>query len=66
MQWVAESGLHEGERDVLKEEIRDVNEGDMTLIDALDSTEKLIAIRGDRWWPQTSRQDGDEICQVLA
>ena len=25
----------------------------------LESNEKTIAILGDRWWPQTARQDGD-------
>ena len=27
----------------------------------LDSSEKTIAILGDRWWPQTAKQDGDRI-----
>ena len=24
-------------------------------------SEKTIAILGDRWWPQTAKQDGDRI-----
>ena len=27
----------------------------------LESGEKTIAILGDGWWPQTAKQDGDEI-----
>ena len=27
----------------------------------LDSGEKTIAILGDRWWPQTAKQQGDKI-----
>ena len=27
----------------------------------LESSEKTIAILGDRWWPQTAKQDGDGI-----
>ena len=27
----------------------------------LESSEKTIAILGDRWWPQTAKQDGDSI-----
>ena len=27
---------------------------------ALDSSEKTIAVLGDRWWPQTAKQETDE------
>ena len=27
----------------------------------LESSEKTIAILGDRWWPQAAKQDGDKI-----
>ena len=27
----------------------------------VESSEKTIAILGDRWWPQTARQEGDRI-----
>ena len=27
----------------------------------LQSSEKTVAILGDRWWPQTAKQDGDRI-----
>ena len=26
-----------------------------------ESSEKTIAILGDRWWPHTAKQDGDRI-----
>ena len=27
----------------------------------LESSEKTTAVLGDRWWPQTAKQDGDMI-----
>ena len=27
----------------------------------LESSEKTIAAQGNRWWPQTAKQDGDRI-----
>ena len=27
----------------------------------VESSEKTIAILGDRWWPQTAKKDGDRI-----
>ena len=29
----------------------------------LECREKTIAVLGDRWWPQTAKQDGDRICK---
>ena len=55
---VAECELYHEERDVLEEEMRDLNKSGMNSFDALDSREKTIAILGDRWWPQTAKQDG--------
>ena len=34
---------------------------DMEGFGRLKSSEKTIAIVGDRWWPQTAKQDGDRI-----
>ena len=31
-------------------------------LDALDNSEKTIAILGDRWWPQAARLEGDKTC----
>ena len=33
----------------------------MEKVGTLDSSEKTIAILGDRWWPQTAKQKGDKI-----
>ena len=45
--------------------MREVNEGGLKSFDALDSREKMIAILGDRWWPQMAKQDGDKICEMF-
>ena len=34
---------------------------DMEEFGRLESSEKTIDILGDRWWPQTAKQDGDRI-----
>ena len=41
-------------------EMRKIDECDMEKFGTLDSSEKTIAILGDRWWPQT-KQEGDKI-----
>ena len=43
--------MYKEERDVLEEEIREIDECDMEEFDTLDSSEKTIVILGDRWWP---------------
>ena len=43
--------------------MRDLNKSGMKSFDALDSREKTIATQGDRWWPQTAKQDRDKICR---
>ena len=60
---VAECEPYQEERDVLEGEMRDLDNSGMKSFDALDSREKTIAILGDRWWPQTAKQDGDKICR---
>ena len=45
--------------------MRDLNKSRMESFDALDSREKTIATLGDRWWPQTAKQDGDTICRMF-
>ena len=48
------------ERDVLEGEMSKIDECDTEKFDALDSSEKTVAILGDRWWPpQTAKQEGD-------
>ena len=48
--------IYKEERDVLEGEMRKINECDMEKYGTLDSSEKTIAILGDRWWPQTAKQ----------
>ena len=57
---VGECELYKEERDAL-EEMRKLNVCDMDEFGRLQSGEKTIAILGDRWWPQTAKQDGDRI-----
>ena len=33
----------------------------MEVFSRLESNEETIAILGDRWWPQTAKQEGDTI-----
>ena len=43
------------------EEMRTLDECDMEEFSRLESSEKEIAILGDRCWPQTAKQDGDRM-----
>ena len=55
-----ESEMHKEERDAL-EEMKKIDECGMEKFGTLDSSEKTIVILGDRWWPQTAKQEGDKI-----
>ena len=57
--------IYKEERDVLKE-MRKFDVCDMEEFGRLESSEKTIAILGDRWWPQTANQDGDRISKQLS
>ena len=46
---------------MLVEEMRKLDECDMEEFGKLESSEKTIAILGDRWWPQTAKQEGDGV-----
>ena len=48
------------ERDAL-DEMRKLDDCDMGGFGTIESSEKTIAILGDKWWPQTAKQDGDRI-----
>ena len=39
--------------------MRKIDEFDMEKFGTLKSSEKMIAILGDNWWPQTAKQEGD-------
>ena len=43
------------ERDALEEEMRKFDVCDMEEFCRLESSERMIAILGDRWWPQTAK-----------
>ena len=43
------------------QEERKLDECGMEKFGTLDSSEKTIAIPGDRCWPQTAKQQGDKI-----
>ena len=53
---MGECEVNKEERDAL-EEMRKIHESDMDF-GTLDSSEKTIAILGDRWRPQTAKQGG--------
>ena len=55
-----EREIYKEERDAL-EEMRKLDVCDMEEFGRLESGEKTIAILGDRWWPQTAKQEGDRI-----
>ena len=44
--------------------MRKLNVFDMGGFGRLESGKKMIAVVGDRWWPQTAKQDGDRISTV--
>ena len=51
---------HYDKRDVLEKEMKS-DECDMEEFVRLEISEKMIAILGDRWWPQTVKQEGNRI-----
>ena len=61
---VGECEIYKEERDTL-EVTRKIDECNMEKFGALDSSEKTIAILGDRWWPQTAKQQGDKISKTF-
>ena len=46
--------------EIYQEEVRKMDECDMEKFGTLDSSEKTIAILGDRWWAQTAIWEGDK------
>ena len=60
---VGECEIYKEERDVLEEEMREIDECDMEEFGTLDSSEKTIAILGDRWRPKTVKQERDKISE---
>ena len=60
---VGECEIYKEERGALEEKMRKLDVCDMEEFGRLESSEKTIAILGDRWWPQTAKKDGERICQ---
>ena len=58
---VGECEIYKEGRDALEEETRKLEVSDIEEFSRLEGSEKTIAILGDRWWPQTAKQDGDRI-----
>ena len=58
---VGECQIYKEERDALEEEMGKLDVCGMEELGRQESSEKTIAILGDRWWPQTAKQDGDRI-----
>ena len=56
---VGECEIYKEERDSLEEDMTKLDKCYMEEFGRLESSEKTIAILGDRWWPQTAIQDGD-------
>ena len=47
------------------EKMKKMAEYDIDEFGTLDSSERTIAILGDRWWPQTTTQEGDKISKTF-
>ncbi|MEP2037814.1 MAG: hypothetical protein ABJI72_14510 [Parasphingorhabdus sp.] len=62
---VSECEIYKTERDVLEEEMRETDECEMEEFNTMNSSEKTIAILGDRWWPQEAKQEGDKISKKI-
>ena len=58
---VGECEIYKDERNVLEEGVGRLHDCDMEEFCRQESSEKTIAILGDRWWPQTAKQQGDKI-----
>ena len=62
---VGECDIFKEEWDALEEELRKLYLCDMEEFRRLESSEKTIAILGDRWWPQTATEDEDGISKLF-
>ena len=45
--------------------VRKIDECGMEKFGTLNSSEKTIAILGDRWWPQTAKQEGNKVSNTF-
>ena len=58
---IGEYEMYKEERDAFEKGMRKLDVRDMEEFGRLDSSEKMTAILGDRWWLQTAKQDRDRI-----
>ena len=61
---VGECELYKEERDAL-DEMRKIDNCDIEKFGTLHSSEKTIAILGDKWWPQKASQEGEKISKFF-
>ena len=59
---VGECEINKEQRDAL-EEMRKLDVSDMEEFGRLATSEKTIAILGDRWWPHTAKQNGGRMSE---
>ena len=45
--------------------MRKIDECDVQKFGPIDGSKQTIAILGDRWWPQTTKREGDKISEKL-
>ena len=62
---VGECEIYEEERDALEEGMRKLDVCDIEEFGRLESSEKTIAFQGDKWWPQTAKENEDRISKQL-
>ena len=62
---LGECEIFKEEWDALEEKLRKLYVCDMEKFRRLERSEKTIDILGDRWWPQTAKQDGDRISKLF-
>ena len=63
---VGECEIYKEERDALEEDMKKLDVCDMEEFGRLESSEKTMAILGDRWWSETAKQDGDRISKTVS
>ena len=57
--------MYKEKQDVLEKGWGKIDECDMEKCGPLDSSKKTTATLGDRWWPQTAKQEGDQISKTF-
>ena len=58
---VGELDLRKEERNVFEDGISNIDGCDMKKFCTMSFIEKTIAVLGDKWWPQTAKEEGNKI-----